>query len=317
MPIPFQPERLSGVHAATVCPFTAQGAIDEVGLAHHIAAVASRPGINGLLLNGHAGEGPFLTTSEKSAVIRVAQQAAPGTFICAGVTSEATAAAVLEAEAAQKAGADALLVFPPAHFALGHDTEMAVAHHRAIAAVGAPLLLYRAPIRAGHLAYGVETLSALAAIDAVVGVKEGSWEVAAYEEVRRTLKAIRPELAVLASGDEHLMTGFLIGSEGSQVSLAAVIPDTIVALFEAAQSGDWVRARWLHDVLYPLSAAIYRAAPAYRATARLKTALLMMDAIASDSVRLPMQSTPAHERTALSAALNHAGVTTIGAPLPA
>ena len=112
-----------------------------------------------------------------------------------------------------------------------------------------------------------------------IRIKEGSWEVAAYEANRRAVKAVRPDVAVMGSGDEHLMTSWLIGSEGSQVSLAAVVPEAVVALWEAAQAGDWDRARHWNDVLYPLAVAIYRAAPGGRATSRLKACLRMLGRI--------------------------------------
>ncbi|MHC2172380.1 hypothetical protein [Bradyrhizobium diazoefficiens] len=47
-------DRLRGIHAATIVPMTAEFEIDETSLAAHLAAVASTPGINGLLVNGHA-----------------------------------------------------------------------------------------------------------------------------------------------------------------------------------------------------------------------------------------------------------------------
>lgn len=308
---PSPSERLAGVHAATVCPLDGNGRIDEDGLVRHVTGVATTAGIRGLLINGHAGEGPLLSLAEKSRVLAAVRGALPETFVCAGVTSEATEAAVAEAEAAGNAGADAVLVFPPASFALGHDTPMAVAHHQAIAAVGLPVVLYRAPITAGRLAYDLPTLARLADIDAVVGIKEGSWEVAAYEEVRRTLKAARPELAVLASGDEHLMTGFLVGSDGAQVSLAAIVPNLIVELFATAKAGDWVAARRLHDLIYPIAIAIYRKPPAYRATARLKCCLAILNAITEPTVKQPMQLPPPEEWTILREALEAAK------PLPA
>ncbi|XWN31181.1 MAG: dihydrodipicolinate synthase family protein [Devosia sp.] len=296
-------ERLRGVHAATVCPLDEGRRVDETALEAHLSRVMATKGIKGLLINGHAGEGAFLSLEEKAIVVEAARAAAGGRLVCAGVTSESTAAAVVEAESAARHGADALLVFPPNHFALGHDAEMALTHHRAVASVGLPLVLYRAPILAGRMAYSVDTLQRLAEIETVAGIKEGSWEVAAYEEVRRTLKALRPDVAVLASGDEHLLTGFLIGTEGSQVSLAAVAPDVVVALFEAAMGEDWSRARRLHDALYPLSVAIYRNPPAYRATPRLKACLAHQGAIPNAFVKPPNQEVGAAERATLADAL--------------
>ena len=37
----------------------------------------------------------------------------------------------------------------------------------------------------------------------------------------------------MASGDEHLLSCFMIGSEGSLVSLAIIIPEAIIGLYKS------------------------------------------------------------------------------------
>ncbi len=296
---------LVGIHAATVCPMTTDFAIDEAALADHISRVGRSPGINGLLINGHAGETAQLSRAEKRRVIEIVRDVVgPELFITTGIYSESSLEAATMAEDAAAAGADALLVFPPNAWGTGQDPATVVAHHEIIAAAtDVPLMLYQAPVTAGALAYPVATLLQLIAIRRVVGVKEGSWEIATYEENRRAIKAVRPEVAVLGSGDEHLLVNYLIGTEGSQVSLAAIVPDLIVALWDAAAAGDWTRARALHDRIYPLSVAIYRQAPAAYATARLKACLKILGLLADDRMRPPIQPLEAQEYGRLEAAL--------------
>jgi 4-hydroxy-tetrahydrodipicolinate synthase len=112
---------------------------------------------------------------------------------------------------------------------------------------------------------------------------------------------------VLGSGDEHLLTSYMIGSAGSQVSLAAVVPELVVALWNAAEAGDWAQARATHEKIYPLSVAVYRDAPGGRATARLKACLKLLGYLPSDSLRPPQPPASAAENRALSAALHSAG----------
>ena len=57
-------DRLHGIHAATIVPMTPDFLIDEPALAAHIASVTSVPGINGLLVNGHAGENFVLSLAD-------------------------------------------------------------------------------------------------------------------------------------------------------------------------------------------------------------------------------------------------------------
>src|SRR5690606_3465856 len=99
------------------------------------------------------------------------------------------------------------------------------------------------------------------------------------EATRRLTKSRRPDVAVMASGDEHLLTCYVVGSDGSLVSLAAVIPDLVVALDEAVAASDLERARRLNDQIYPLARAIYADAPGGLVAARLKACLAMLGRI--------------------------------------
>ncbi|MGU3496660.1 dihydrodipicolinate synthase family protein [Xanthobacteraceae bacterium A53D] len=303
-------ERLTGIHAATVVPMRADFSVDEAALEAHIARVTKVPGIRGLLVNGHAGENFVLSLAEKRRVVEIACAASPqDCLIVSGVNHESSLEAAREAAELEAAGADGLLVFPPNSWALGHSDDCTLTHHRLVReATRVPLMLYGAPVGAGAMAYGPPMLEKLIADPRYVAVKDGSWEVAAYEEHLRVIKAIRPDFAVLGSGDEHLLTSYIIGSAGSQVSLAAVVPELTVALWDAAAAGDWARARQVHEALYPLSVAIYRDGPGGRATARLKTCLKLLGRLETDILRPPQPVSDEREIAALKAALARAGL---------
>lgn len=297
--------RLTGIHAATLCPLTSDGKLSETELTAHAGHIARAEGIRGLLINGHAGEGGLMSPSERVRVTEVVRAAVPGdSFLTVGVTSESTDAAAKEGEAAARAGADAVLVFPPNHWAMGVDPTSVVEHHRAVAAAsGLPVVLYKAPLGWGQLSYGVDLLARLCEIEAVAGIKEGAWEVAAYEELRRRIKSERPGVSVMASGDEHLFACYQIGTDGSQVSLAAIFPELVVGLFAACTTGDWERARQFHDATYPLSREIYRRTPAYMANARLKACLHLQGHIETDRMKRPMRQLTTEETDRLRAVL--------------
>ncbi|MFK7860966.1 MAG: dihydrodipicolinate synthase family protein [Granulosicoccus sp.] len=296
---------LHGIHAATLCPLDGNGRVLEEVLATHVSRVAETPGIRGLLINGHAGEGGLLTPEERLTVLKTVIASVPvGCHVCAGVAGESTTVAVQSAIAAAEQGADSMLVFPPNAWALGQDTDMVRMHHQAISdACGLPMVLYRAPLAAGRQSYSISTLNSLMEIDAVIAIKEGSWEVSAYEEAQRAVMAVRPDIAVLGSGDEHLMTSYAIGSAGSQVSLAAIVPSLIVSLFDVMRGNDLATARQLHGLVYPLSEAIYRRSPSYKATARLKTCLKILGQFPNDIVKGPMLCSDETERAALVSVL--------------
>ncbi|MBN3830347.1 dihydrodipicolinate synthase family protein [Burkholderia sp. Ac-20344] len=304
--IPSTPYPFHGVYAATLCPLDVHGrTLDEAALARHLAEVASVNGIVGLLVNGHAGENHALSRDEKRRVVEIAHAVCGDrSIIVAGVNAEDSYEAQLHADDAKRAGADALLLFPPFSWALSTDRDIVLAHHRiANATARLPMMLYQAGINTGGMAYPPDTLATLAALPDVIAVKEGSWETSAYEANRRLVQAVAPHVAVMASGDEHLFTCFALGTEGSLVSLAAVVPEHVVALYRAVADGRLADARKLHAMLYPLARAIYGTAPGSRATARLKACLHLTGKFPYPTARPPITPLSADEIARLEAAL--------------
>jgi len=308
--IPDRPNAFHGIYAATLCPLLDDGRIDQATLARHLEANAFVPGMAGLLINGHAGENFMLSREEKRRVAEIAAEVCGHhAILVSGINAEDSFEAQRHVDDAKAAGADAVLLFPPFSWALSQDEHMAVTHHRiANANAQMPLMLYQAGVNAGAMAYRPEVLAELAQLPHVVGIKEGSWEAAAYEANLRLVKRVAPHVAMMASGDEHLFTCFLVGSEGSLVSLAAVTPELVIALEQAIRRQDLDEARRLNDRIYPLAKAIYGTAPGGYATARLKTCLKLLGRIPSDTMRLPMGPLPAAEVAALGRALAAAGV---------
>ncbi|MDM0058768.1 dihydrodipicolinate synthase family protein [Variovorax fucosicus] len=308
--IPDRPNAFHGIYAATLCPLLDDGRIDETTLARHLEANAFVPGMAGLLINGHAGENFMLSREEKRRVAEIAAEVCGRrSILVSGINAEDSFEAQRHVDDAKAAGADAVLLFPPFSWALSQDEHMAVTHHRiANANAQMPLMLYQAGVNAGAMAYRPEVLAELAQLPHVVGIKEGSWEAAAYEANLRLVKRVAPHVAMMASGDEHLFTCFLVGSEGSLVSLAAVTPELVIALEQAIRRQDLDEARRLNDRIYPLAKAIYGTAPGGYATARLKTCLKLLGRIPSDTMRLPMGPLPVAEVAALERALAAAGV---------
>ena len=305
-------DRFRGIHAATVCPLLDDGGIDEDTLAAHLSAVSRADGITGLLINGHAGENFMLGRDEKRRVVEIARQACPPhTLLVCGINAEDSLEAQRHVDDAEAAGADAVLVFPPFSWALSQDADMAVRHHRiATSNSSLPLFLYQAGVRAGALAYTTDVLERLAQLPNVIGIKEGSWEAAAYEAHLRLVARVAPEVMVMASGDEHLLTCFAVGTAGSLVSLACVTPELVVGLYRAMQAGDLATARAFNDRIYPLAKAIYGTAPGGHANVRLKTCLKLLGHIPSDAMRPPMGPLPDGEVAMLAQALRAAGLNT-------
>lgn len=309
---PASPSRFGGIFPSTILPMRADETPDWDAYAAHTAACGLHDGIAGILCNGHAGENFTLDAAEKRrAVAETVAVAGRTRLVVAGVNQEASAAAAREAAAAAEAGAAAVMVVPPNGFALTTDPAAVLRHHRTIAAAipGLPLYLFQAHHAAGGvMAYPPDVLDALLDLPAVAGIKEGGWEVNRYDALRRQVKRRRPDVAVLASGDEHLMACMAHGSDGSMVSLAAVVPGLVLALDAAMRAGDLQAARAAHERLEPLAQAIYGDPPAGRATPRLKHCLHALSRIPSPACRAPLGAVEPAEAACLDAALQAAGL---------
>jgi 4-hydroxy-tetrahydrodipicolinate synthase len=307
--IPAHPAPFNGIYAATLCPLDAEGRhVDEATLERHLAEVTSVDGIVGVLVNGHAGENFALPRADKQRVVAIARGVCGHrSIIVAGVNSEDSYEAQAHADDAAQAGADVLLPFPPYSWALATDLRDVVNHHRITNAnARLPMMLYQASVRSGAMAYTPAMLTELLSLPEVVAIKEGSWETSVYEANRRLAQSLTPHVAVLASGDEHLFPCFAIGTEGSVVSLAAVVPQLIVALYRAVGDGDLAGAQRLHARLYPLAKSIYGTSPGSHANARLKACLHLLGKFPHPSMRPPITGLSAAEVKRLEDALSFA-----------
>jgi len=310
---PTTPAGWHGIYPAILTPLDPSTfAPDLDALAAHSRDVAAVDGIVGVMCNGHAGENTLLPREAKRDVVRSVVRAIGGrSIVVCGINAEASAEAAAHARDAAEAGADAVMVFSPNGFSLGADAGMILRHHRAIVeACDLPVMLFQGSV-GSRFAYPMPVLEELLRLPRVVAVKEGSWEVAAYERTLRLAERVAPEVAIMGSGDEHLMTSYVVGSTGSVVSLAAVLPAHIVALDRAVKRGDLATARRIHGVIQPLAGAIYGRPPGTMATARLKACLVHLKRIPSDAVVPPFAPIEARERADLIALLERAAALTV------
>jgi len=299
----------AGIYASILCPMQPDGRIDEAALAAHAAQVLACPGMRGLLVNGHAGENFLLDRDEQRHVLRLVRRAAGTAPIVAGVLAESSDAAAALARDAAAEGADAVMVFAPFSWSLGADPRVVLRHHLAIHdATKLPLFLFQGSVRSGGLHFPPDLLAALLQLPRVAGIKEGSWEAAAYHITQRVVARTRPDVLVMASGDEHLFATVAMGSAGSLVSLAAIAPEPIVALDAALRAGDLPAAQALHRRLAPLAKAIYGVPPAGLATPRLKACLHLLGRLPHPACRAPLPALDAGEIAALRDAMIEAEI---------
>jgi len=284
---------MSGVNPANVVPMTEDGAsIDEAGLRAHLEELAAVDGLNGLVANGHAGEAYALTPEERARVVEIADDVFDSdTPIVSGVIAGSTAEAIAEAERAEAAGADGILVVPP-HTPIHTRDEAAKGFFQDLSAgTDLEMVIFQHPHWAGG-EYPSKLLAELAATDGVVAVKDAVWDVDHFQDDLRALRDGDADVQLLVGNDEHLLPSFALGTDGAVLELAAVIPKLIVELFEAVESSDVAAARNAYDRMEPFIEAMYEE-PVTDSHARLKVALELRGTIETAAPRPP--TAPIHE----------------------
>lgn len=218
-----------------ISPLSRSGTVDEGAcgaLVEHVLA----GGCSGFFVLGGCGEGAWLTTTQRGAVVRAVVRAAAGRApVLAGVMLPATGPAIEAARQAAGEGADAVVVGSPYYVDVDGATQRR--HVEAVLeAAGRPGLLYNIP-QSTHHTLSPATVAALAGDPRVLGIKDSAGDFAAFLgflAVRRT----RPAFRVL-QGNEHLAAASLLqGGDGLVPGLANVAPALLVALRRAAARGD-------------------------------------------------------------------------------
>ena len=301
-------KNLKGIYAATVVPLKKNKSINEIALKNHIKDIIKTNGIKGLLLNGHAGENFTLNIDEQIKVIKIAKKyKGLDKKLISGLNFEDPLLASNVAKKMTKAGADAILIFPPFSWSQGISEEMIFKHHKIICnKITKPVFLYQSSIYSGHLSYKKNLLKKLLKIKNIIGVKEGSWDYKNYVSNYKFLKIIKKEFLVMASGDEHLYPCFKYASDGSQVSLAAITPEKIVELIRLIENKEFSKAKKLDKKLLILAKNIYGKYPPNFATARIKYCLKVIKKIPSDLMRSSI-SLNANEKIKLKKSLKALG----------
>jgi 4-hydroxy-tetrahydrodipicolinate synthase len=275
-----------------ITPFTDAGALDLDG-AQALADRLVTQGCDGLVLSGTTGESPTTTDAEKSALVAAVREAVDGrASIVAGVGTFDTRHTVELARAAEKAGADGLLVVSPYYSRPPQDALEA--HFREIAdASGLPIVLYDIPSRTGtRIEPG--TLIRLAEHPRIVAVKDCSYDFLAAQKVLS-----RTELAYYAGCDEHNLALYAVGGTGYISTVANVAPRRLRAVLDAFDAGDTAGAAVLQQRATPLVEAMMSAGLPGAVTAK---ALLTALGLPAGPVRAPLRPAGREEVDGLLAA---------------
>lgn len=243
------PAQIRGSIAALMTPFTADGAVDHVGLTNLVNwQLAS--GSHGVSLGGSTGEPSSQTIAERAEAIRTVAAAIDDRVPFMPGTGSAKLDETLElTAAAQDAGADAALIITP-YYARPTQEALYVWYTTVAKEFpDLPIVAYNVPSRTA-VDIAPETIARLYRnLDNFVGVKETTKD---FEHFSRVLQLCGQDLLVWSGIELLCLPLMALGGAGFISATSNIAPAATAQMFEAWETGDLDLAREIHYGLHPL-----------------------------------------------------------------
>jgi 4-hydroxy-tetrahydrodipicolinate synthase len=284
-------------------PLYANGAIDLTAF-ERLCERQIEAGVSAIVAGEITGEDSTLTPAEHETLVRSAVRIARGRVrVVAGAGSNSTSQAIELTRRAEVAGADAVLSVVPYYnkpMQSGID-----AHFRAIAgSTTLPIILHDVPARTVR-ELADDTLTRLAQSKQFIGLRDGTGDITRLLRLRSRL----PHGFRLLSGDDATAPAFIAnGGDGCISTTSNVAPELCLAIFTNCRQERFQTARYLHDRLAPLTAALSKESPA-----ALKYALSLLGFM-SPTTRLPIVELTDSAKAEVAGAIDEIGDDDLACP---
>lgn len=290
---------LRGSFPPLVTPFK-DGAVDYDAYAR-LVDFQAREGSHGVVVTGTTGEPSTLTAPERIKLLQVAVEAGAGRLqIVAASGGQSHAETVEMTTAAERAGADAVLVVTP--YFIRPPPRGLVQYYLDIGGrTGLPLMIYHIPGRAAVNMTG-DTIAEIAErLPTLVGIKHAVNDLALVSEL---LVRLGPEFRIHVGLEELSFPMLAIGACGLMNAVGNLAPRKVADLYEKTRAGDMAAARALHFELYELNGAVFFDTNPIP----MKYMMKRMGLLANEEHRLPMVPATPELGRRLDSVLERAGL---------
>jgi len=293
---------ISGVHIPAVTPFRGEtGEIDIQGFKENLTGWARHP-IHGIVTSGTTGEAVLLDEEEREALVVAAREVLPPeVLVLAGTGLESTRATMRLSRRAAEAGADAVLVQPPAYYKGAMTPEALREHYLAVADTSpVPVIVYQAPLRMSTLDFPTGLVAELSNHESIVGIKDSRGKLELMGEL---VEQCREDFQLLVGSGALLYPALEVGAAGGIVAVGNVAPAASGEIFKAFRAGRMPEAGRLQERVGP----VHNALVAGMGVPGVKVALDLLGFHGGDP-RPPLQPLPQEGRTKVREILTRAGL---------
>jgi 4-hydroxy-tetrahydrodipicolinate synthase len=255
------------VIVALLTPVTQEGRVDHGALRRLVERLVDR-GVTGVSPLGSTGEGYSLGLEQRLAVVDTVARSVPaGMPVIPGVFAHNHEQAVAEIAAYADRGGTAVLAAPPSYYPL-QAAEQEGYFSRLADAAALPLVLYNIPVYT-KVQIAPAVAAALAPHPRVAGLKDSGRDLGYAATLLDAVAAAgaAADFAVLAGADSMLVSYMLAGARGTICANANVVPEVVLACYEAVRAGKLDDALRLEARLRAVQAAFRTGSPpaAYKA----------------------------------------------------
>ncbi len=238
-----------GTYTALVTPFTTAGAVDYPKIRELVDGQIGA-GVDGLVPVGTTGESPTLDYDEHKRVIETVVNAVRRRVtVIAGTGANSTAEAVELTRFAIDVGADATLQVTP-YYNKPSQAGL-IKHFSAVADLGLPVVLYNVPGRTAR-EIDVATVAELAKHPKIAVIKEAGGSMERVSRIRAACG-----ITILSGDDPLTLPMMACGAEGVISVASNIAPGPVAEMVRAARANDWLKARAMHDRLFPLFTGVF------------------------------------------------------------
>lgn len=246
---------LRGTFLPVTTPFDpVTGEVDVVAFRANLRGWFAHP-IRGALIAGSTGEAVYLDDGELSALLEAARDVIPDDrLLLVGTGAESTRATIAKTKKAADAGADAVLVKPPAFYKAAMTPEALARHYRAVAdASPIPVLVYQVPLRLSTLEFPTGLVAELSRHPNIAGIKDSRGNL---DLVGELVEQCADDFQVVVGAGHVLYGGLEIGAVGGIVAVGLMAPAEAAGVSVAFYEGRKADAGRLQERIAPVHTGI-------------------------------------------------------------